>query len=721
MAAKMAIRDVARVRRLPLSKANELAKMVGNHKSIKDVKEFEEEKKKSDEVAKTLQIAEILEGSVRQTGIHACGVIIGKDDITNYIPLSMNKDAVLYVTQYEGIDAEACGMLKMDFLGLKTLSIIKHTLELLKQKNININIDNIPLDDKKTYELFSKGNTTGIFQFESDGMKKYLKQLKPNRFEDLIAMNALYRPGPMEYIPNYIKRKFGEEKITYPIPEMEEYLKDTYGITVYQEQVMLLSQKLAGFSKGKADTLRKAMGKKKKELMKKLKSEFIEGGIKNNYKKSILEKIWNDWEAFAEYAFNKAHSTCYSHLAYQTAYLKAHYPIEFFVALLNNNKHDIDSIKKFISDAKHLGIKILGPDVNESNIEFSINEKNEIQFGLLAIKDVSENAVKEILEERKQNGKFTSIFNFIERIKVQIVNKKNLEALAEAGAFDTFKIPRYKYFCKSEGENTFIEKLIEYGSSLKKNSASPSLFGEEEKNVSTKKPLIPEDNENCKKYNKIEKLVKEAEKIGFYLSEHPLDDYKPLIEYFSNANLSILDNIEEHKNKSFTIFAYVIDVKLKKTKKNKPFASLELEDFTNKNTLNVFNNLEKLNLDDASFFSGKVVMLKLKIETYKNNKGVEVVKEVVEQITNVDNFIKQHNARIVLYVPINKLNEKLTNALKELKKYNGGKSNVTFLFVDENEKLKLHSKTLQIALIPEFINYLNNLEKNFQIKTNIKI
>ncbi len=724
MAAKMAIRDVARVRKLPLNKANELAKMVGNAKSIKEVKEFEKEKKESEEITKVLEIAQTLEGSVRQTGIHACGVIIGKEDLTEYIPLSMNKDAVLYVTQFEGPDAEACGMLKMDFLGLKTLTIIKHAVELARKKNPGLDIDKVPLDDKKTYELFSQGHTIGVFQFESDGMRKYLKQLKPDRFEDLIAMNALYRPGPMEYIPNYINRKFGKEKITYTLPEMEEYLKETYGITVYQEQVMLLSQKLAGFSKGQADTLRKAMGKKKKELMEKLKVEFMEGAQKNGHKKEILEKIWKDWEAFAQYAFNKSHSTCYAYVAYQTAYLKAHYPAEYFVALLNSNKGDIDSVKKFISDAKHLGIKVLGPDINESDMEFSLNEKDEIRFGLLAIKDVGENAVKEILAERKKNGKYKSIFDFVERIKVQTVNKKNLEALAEAGAFDAFGIPRYKYFCKSNGEQTFIEKLIEYSNTVRKDKASTasSLFGEEEAGISIKQPEIPSDSDSCQEPDQVTVLGKEAEKIGLYLSNHPLDEFKPIIEYFGKGDLSVLENAEAYKGQSFRIFAYVIEGKLKKTKTDKYYASLELEDYSKKYILPIFNDLEKLAIQNPATVSGKVIMLKFRVENFKNAKGVESARIVVEQIVPIQEFIRHTHANVILYVPIEKLDEKLTATLKSLKKYNHGSASLTFYFYNElKEKLKMPSPKTKISLTAELLEFMKTIEEDYPVKVSIKM
>ena len=714
MAAKMAIRDVARVRRLPLSIANKLAKMVGVGQKIKDVKEFEAEKKQSQEIAKVLEIAEKLEGSVRQTGIHACGVIIGKEDLRNYIPLKKEKDeTVLNVTQFEGPDAEACGMLKMDFLGLKTLTIIRHALRLARQKTHDLDIDKIPLDDEKTYELFSKGNTVGVFQFESDGMRKYLKQLKPNRLEDLIAMNALYRPGPMEYIPNYINRKFGKEKITYDIPVMEKYLKETYGITVYQEQLMLLSQELAGFTKGQADTLRKAMGKKKLDLMAKLKEEFMKGAIDRGHDKKILEKIWNDWEKFARYAFNKSHSTCYAYIAYQTAYLKAHYPAEFYVAVFNKSKSDIDSIKKFISDAKHNGIKVLGPDVNESGIDFSLNEKGEIRFGLNAIKDVGENAAKEIIEERERNGKYKDIFDFVERVKIQIVNKKNLEALAEAGAFDGFGIDRYKYFCPGSNGQTFIEALIDYSNNFQKNKASvsTSLFGDVEE-VMVKRPDLPEDSEQCSKPDKVTKLSKEANKLGLYLSDHPLDEYKPLIDEFSNQTLEIFEEVEENKNKRFHIFAFVTEAKKKKTRNDKVYVSLDLEDYSNRHVFPIFNDVEKLNLTDLSRIENKVVSIEFHIENFKNQKDVESARVVVDRIDPVKEFIKTFSKELFIYLPVNALNEDLLEKLKQLKSMKNGGIKLYFLVYNGgNEKLRLAYVDKTFAATPELIKFLKELEE----------
>jgi len=444
MAAKSAIRDVARVLRLPLNESDKLAKLVPERpgitlsKAFKEVKELRNAQYSDNElIKKTLVFAQTLEGSVRHTGVHACGIIIGKDDLENYIPLSTAKDSDLKVTQYDGKHVEDVGLLKMDFLGLKTLSIIKDAVENIKHsKGIDIDIDNIPFDDEETFELYAKGETTALFQFESDGMKKYLKELKPNKFDDLIAMNALYRPGPMDYIKNFIARKHGKEKIVYDLPEMEEILKDTYGITVFQEQVMLLSQRLANFTKGQADSLRKAMGKKIKSMMDDLKVKFVEGCKTNGHDEKVVDKIWQDWEKFAQYAFNKSHSTGYAYISFQTAYLKAHYPAEYMSAVLSRNLSDIKKVSHFMSEARRMGLDVLLPDVNESFNKFTVNEKGQIRFGMGGIKNVGTSAVEDIVKERKENGKFTSFFDFIERVNLSSVNKRTVEALVYAGAFD---------------------------------------------------------------------------------------------------------------------------------------------------------------------------------------------------------------------------------------------------------------------------------------------
>jgi DNA polymerase III subunit alpha len=527
MAAKMAIRDVARVQKLPLQQADKLAKLVPERagitlkKAYKEVKELMDARKSgADDIKQTLEYAETLEGSVRHTGLHACGIIISKNELSDHIPVCTSKDTDLLVTQYDGSHVESVGMLKMDFLGLKTLSIIKDAIEAIgKSKGETVDFTKTGLDDQKTYELFSRGETTAVFQFESPGMKKHLKDLKPNRLEDLIAMNALYRPGPMEYIPKFIKRKHGREPITYEVPAMEKYLDDTYGITVYQEQVMLLSQELAGFSGGQADSLRKAMGKKKKQEMDKLHELFTAGCVKNGYEEKIIKKIWADWEAFAQYAFNKSHSTCYALIAYQTAWLKANYPAEFMAAVLSRNISDIKKITIFMDECRRMDIQVLGPDINDSELKFTVNKKGNIRFGLGAIKGVGGSGVEKLIEERNNNGPFADIFDFAQRVSLHSVNKRALEALAAAGAFDEFgEIKRYQFFATDPKGTSFIESLIRYGSRIQADKVTPqgNLFGDSP-GLQYPKPVIPIAQE----WTKVEKLNRERELIGIFLSAHP--------------------------------------------------------------------------------------------------------------------------------------------------------------------------------------------------------
>ncbi|MCF6341697.1 MAG: DNA polymerase III subunit alpha, partial [Bacteroidales bacterium] len=553
MAAKMAIRDVARVQKLPLSEADRLAKMVPDgpgvslQSALKKVPEFKNEYEKGKpEVVSVIKNALTLEGSVRNTGTHACGIIISKKDLVNYVPVATVKESVLdYSTQLDGKFIESIGLLKMDFLGLKTLSIVRDTLENIKMsREIDIDISTIPFDDKETYELYSRGETTALFQFESDGMQKYLKDLKPTRFEDLIAMNALYRPGPMEYIPNYIKRKHGREEIEYDLPVMEEILKETYGITVYQEQVMLLSRLMAGFTRGQSDSLRKAMGKKKKAEMEKLRVKFVEGCVKNGLPENKVLKVWHDWEAFAKYAFNKSHATCYSHLSYQTAYLKTHYPAEFMAANLSRNLHDIKKITQYISETSRMGISVLRPDVNESGKKFTVTGEKIIRFGMAAIKGVGEAAVEQIVKERTQNGPFKSIFDFAKRVNLRAVNKRSFEALAMAGAFDGFEAThRAQYFYKEEeNSQTFIENVIRLGANYqeRQNSQQTSLFGDAD-SFEVKDPVIPA----CPHLSPAVQLRMEKEVTGFYISGHPLDDFRLTMNRFCTVDVSRLRNDRE--------------------------------------------------------------------------------------------------------------------------------------------------------------------------------
>ena len=599
MAAKSAIRDTARVLNLPLFEADRIAKLIpdislakifgldekelksklGDSEKVEQAMQLRKYSEGNDEIAKTINEARVLEGSIRNTGIHACGVIITPDDITNHIPVTTAKDSDLSVTQFDNSVVESSGMLKMDFLGLKTLTIIKDAIKLVKARHgIDINPDDIPLDDEKTYKLYQKGQTNGTFQFESAGMQKHLRALKPDKFADLIAMNALYRPGPLKYIPNFIARKNGEEEITYDLPEMEEYLAETYGISVYQEQVMRLSQKLAGFSKGDADVLRKAMGKKIFALLAKLKPQFLQGCEKNGHDLKIAEKIWSDWEEFAEYAFNKSHSTCYSVVAFQTGYLKANYPAEYMASVMTHNMNDIKKVTFFMDECRRMGMQVLGPDVNESQFKFAVNDKGEIRFGLGAIKGVGEGAVEAIIEERKANGKFNSIFDLTKRIDLRAANKKALESLALSGAFDSFENShRAQYFFeREEGKGTFLESAIKFGASFQEseNSSQVSLFGDAS-DVQLPEPQIP----NCEKWGNIQELKAEKEVVGVYISGHPLDDFELVMKRYCNIHLGLLDSEEAKMSPGEYKFAGVVTaVQHRMSKQNNPYGIFEIED-----------------------------------------------------------------------------------------------------------------------------------------------
>lgn len=597
MAARSSIKDVARIHKLPLHESDRLAKMVPEKpgttlaKAYSEVPELAEERHSDNPlISDTLHFAEKLEGTVRQTGVHACGVIIGRDDLENYIPISTAKDAELFVVQYEGSMVEDVGLLKMDFLGLKTLSIIKDAVENVKEsKGVDIDIDSIPIDDKKTFELYSAGETTGLFQFESPGMKKHLRALMPNRFEDLIAMNALYRPGPMEYIPTFINRKLGREPISYDLPEMEEYLLDTYGITVYQEQVMLLSQKLAGFTKGEADTLRKAMGKKQRAVLDKMKPKFIEGAAAKGHAADICEKIWTDWEAFAQYAFNKSHSTCYAYISYQTAYLKAHYPAEFMAALLSRNLSDIKKISFFMDECKRMGAMVKGPDVNRSLHRFAVDSEGVIRFGMGGIKGLGENAVAAIIEERKANGSYKDIYDFVERVPLTVVNKKNLECLVCAGALDSLsQFQRSDFFGADNKGVSFIESLIRYGNLVQseKSSAQNSLFGAMASEIMVQKP---EPVLGAPEWGKLEMLDRERAVVGIYLSSHPLDEYRMIIENYCSHTVAALEDVASLKGmENLSVGGMITSAQHLTTKTGRPFGRFTIEDFSGSYTFTLF-------------------------------------------------------------------------------------------------------------------------------------
>jgi DNA polymerase-3 subunit alpha len=598
MAAKMALKDVARVQQLPVAEGNRLTKLIPKHMpevngkelkpTLKNCYEYVDEFKAelnspSAQIRETLKFARQLEGNVRGTGVHACGVIIGRDPITDWVPVSTATDkdgSKLLVTQYEGCVIEETGLIKMDFLGLKTLSIIKEAVNNIRLTNgIEIDIDTIPIDDPKTYQLYCEGRTTGTFQFESPGMQKYLRELLPSVFEDLIAMNALYRPGPMAYIPDFIDRKHGKQPIVYDIPVMEKYLKDTYGVTVYQEQVMLLSRLLANFTRGESDTLRKAMGKKLIDKMNHLKGKFLEGGQANGHKPDVLEKIWADWEKFASYAFNKSHATCYSWVAYQTAYLKANYPAEYMAAVLSRNLTDITKLTNFMDECKSMHINVKGPDVNESFSAFGVNKKGDIRFGLAAIKGIGANVVNAIIGARNKDGQFQSIYDFVERVDKAALNRRTLEGLALSGAFDCFpEVNREDFFLANNKGETLAELLARYGQNYQnaKGSQENSLFGDFDESLNTagRPPIKP-----APRWNDIERLDRERDLVGMYLSGHPLDPYFVELRYGCSQTLKEFNEEGPVEDRELTLAGLVCDYQIKQGRKG-PFGILKIEDYS---------------------------------------------------------------------------------------------------------------------------------------------
>lgn len=736
MAAKSSIRDVARVQEYPLSETDKIAKLVPERPGVslkdafKEVKELRDIKESQTDAAKVLQYAETLEGTVRNTGTHACGIIIGKDDLENYIPISTAKDSELtYVTQYDGKHVEDIGLLKMDFLGLKTLSIIKHAIENIKlSKGIDIDIDNVDLEDKKTYELYSNGETTALFQFESDGMKKHLKELKPNKFEDLIAMNALYRPGPMEYIPQFTKRKNGKEKIEYDLPMMKEYLEETYGITVYQEQVMLLSRKLAGFTRGQSDSLRKAMGKKIKSMMDELKVLFINGckenpqftkECKENNKDvdTIINKIWGDWEAFAKYAFNKSHATCYSYVSFQTAYLKANYPAEFMAAVLSNNMNNIDKVTFFINECNRIGIKVLGPSINESRTNFTVNKEGNIRFGLAAIKGVGEAAVLSLIEEREKNGHVNNIFDFVKRINLRTVNKKSIESMILAGAFDDIKnINRATFYSRLPDSNlNFLEQLISFGHKYQdeQNSAQVSLFGDLGP-VELPDPEIPVVEE----WPELEKLAKEKEVVGFYLTGHPLDNFKEEINYFTNQNIGVFaENLDKFKNQSLT-FAGIITTpadKNKTTKNGKPFGSFQITDYSGSISITLFGeDFEKYK--DLLDRAGQFLMIKALVTKPKWKKESDDYELKITQIELLTDVFNKYVSKLTLGIPLASVSENMATSLSRFAKNHPGSAHVYFHIIDDEDRLAFRAAKLKVSP-KEFLMGLRKFNE-IQVKIN---
>ena len=738
MATKMAIRDVARVLKLPLPEADRLAKLVPDAPKMTFEKAFKDSpdlKKETDSnnplVAKTLKFAETLEGSVRQSGVHACGIIISRDPLTDHIPLMPTKDeAKLLTTQYDGRFVESIGLLKMDFLGLKTLSIIKETLENIRiSRGIKIDIDKIQMDDPKTYELFSHGETTAIFQFESDGMKKHLRDLKPNRFEDLVAMNALYRPGPMDYIPDYIARKHGRQKVDYDLPMMEQYLSETYGITVFQEQVMLLSRLLANFTRGDSDTLRKAMGKKDKELMAKLNDKFIKG-CKSNFRfidecsqmgkniDTVIDKIWNDWKKFAEYAFNKSHSVCYAYIAYQTGYLKAYFPAEFMAANLSRNLSNITDITKLMTECKRMKMNVLGPDVNESFIKFTANKAGDIRFGMGAIKGVGTGAAQEIITARQKHGEFKNIFEFVENVNLQIVNKKNLEALAIAGAFDNLEgIKRSSLFAGEDESDstTFIEKLIRYGNliQLEKQSAQQSLFGALGKSQAIKKPDIPQVEE----WAKLILLEKEKSLIGIYLTAHPLDDYRLEIESFCTRDVFLKDlnnDIEKYIGKDLVFGGMVTATREATSKNGNPFSTFTLSDYTDSIEFFLFGQ------DYVNFHkyckTGLFLLVKGSVKQRYNGDSYEFKISQIDLLSEVrKNYVKS----ITLNLPVHKINNEVVERIEKMTINNKGNTLLKFNIynLDNNMNVQMFSRTAKINLTDEFLAFFDE-ELNITYRIN---
>ena len=644
----------------------------------------------------TIQQAKVLEGNLRNTGIHACGVIITPSDITDFVPVATAKDSDLYVTQFDNSVVESAGLLKMDFLGLKTLTLIKDTVKLVKYRsNIDLNPDEFPIDDVKTYELFQRGETVGIFQYESPGMQKYMKELKPTVFPDLIAMNALYRPGPIAYIPSFVKRKNGEEEIIYDLDACEELLKDTYGITVYQEQVMLLSQKLADFSKGDADVLRKAMGKKQKDVLDKMKPKFISQAVAKGHAEDKLEKIWKDWEAFAEYAFNKSHSTCYAWIAYQTAYLKANYPAEYMAAVLSNNMSDIKQISFFMEECKRMGLQVLGPDVNESYYKFTVNDDYAVRFGMGAIKGVGSGAVATIVENRK-DGKYKSIFDLAKRIDLRAANKKAIENLALAGGFDSFgNTTRAQYFHDDGDGITFYEKAIRYGSKYQENenSSQVSLFGDTSE-VQIAEPIVPP----CEDWSTMEKLAKEKEVVGIYISGHPLDDFKFEMRYFCNSKLETLKNMELHIGKTLAFGGIVSNVQRRTAKNGKEWAIFNLEGFDESYEFKIFNE-EYLNYH-RFLLPNNFVYFKIQIKDGWVNRDTGKKSEPRIQFTEakqLQDVLGFFAKKLVLLLNISDLETEFIHKLSRLFQDNKGDNTVSF------EVMELEKTKRLVAVAPDEI------------------
>ena len=730
MATKLAIKDVARVQKVPLATVNALCKAIPDRlpngkkmniaNAIECVPELKDAVTSPDPLLRdTMKFAQMLENNVRNTGVHACGTIICRDAIDDWVPVSTADDKEtgekLRCTQYDGHVIEETGLIKMDFLGLKTLSQLKEATANVKESlGIDLDVNQFDIADPATYQLYCDGRTVGTFQFESAGMQKYLRELQPNVFEDLIAMNALYRPGPMDYIPDFIERKQGRQAIEYDIPCMEKYLKDTYGITVYQEQVMLLSRQLADFTRGESDALRKAMGKKKKDIVDAMKPKFIEGGKKNGHDPKILDKIWSDWEKFASYAFNKSHATCYSWVAYQTAYMKANFPPYFMAAVMSRSLDNITEIRKLMDECKQMGIDTLGPDINESRHKFSVNDSGDIRFGMAAIKGVGESAVTAIIDEREKNGPYTSVFDFVERVNLSQCNKKNIENLVVAGAFDAFKdVRRETFFAPgSRPGETFLDVLVRYGNNFQqdKHRAQTSLFGGMD--ISVTHPALPK---NTPEWGNLERLNKERELVGIYLSAHPLDEYSIVLDYVCNTKLNQLEKKEElSKMEEVTVGGIVTAVRTGETKNGNPFGIVKMEDFAGNGEIPLFGTdwVTYRNF----FVEGTSLFIRLKVEPHKyrpgifniNIKSIELMSEVKDKSIH----------KITLDVPLDKLTSTMVEDLAEIVKENPGEADLIFnIHTSDSNKVSLMSRKVKVRVEKQLVQYIKENE-DIEIKVN---
>ncbi len=739
MAAKSSIKDTARVLDLPFDVADRLTKLMPDtslrklfamdEKTMKSKfrgEDFEKAKsmidiyQKNDEEGNTLQQAHVLEGSVRNTGIHACGVIITPSDIRDLVPVSLAKDSNMWCTQFDNSVVENAGLLKMDFLGLKTLTLIKDAVEIVKERHgVELDMEAIPLDDRKTYELFQRGETVGIFQYESAGMQKYLKDLKPTVFADLIAMNALYRPGPLEYIPSFVKRKHGLEDITYDLDDMQEYLEETYGITVYQEQVMLLSQKLAGFTKGEADTLRKAMGKKIFALLETLKPKFIDGGKERGHDPDKLEKIWKDWEAFASYAFNKSHSTCYAWVAYQTAYLKAHYPAEYMASVLSNNMNDIKQVTFFMEECRRMQIPVLLPDVNESAYRFTVNDEGSIRFGLGGMRGVGGNAVDHLVAERKEHGEFKGIFDFLKRLDLRVVNRKTIESLALGGAFDGFANEhRAIYFADEMGDGrSFIEKAIKYAQNVKasEDSAQVSLFGESSE-VQIPEPPLPE----VEQWSRIQQLNREKEVNGMYLSSHPLDDFRYEIKSFCTHRVESFTQEEKLVGREIHIAGIITDVQHRVSKNGKGFGFFTLEDLRGSHEFRLFG--EPYLKFRHFLVKDQMIYAKVKVSKRSWEKDGEVIERINTDFFDMrilSEILEEMGKKVNITVRLDEVDEYLLDEVEATLNKHPGKKKISFVIADttENLQITMPSRTKRVRISKELLDELNNIDA-LKVKLN---